>query len=287
MLPSRAVLFSYLLRVACLTLITIPTLGQSNPDPVNAQGFVPWGSFQHTDIDSLNMLNGSMTLHIPLFSLPQRGGLSLSFSIQGNTTVWNTIHQCTSGTNVCYTVRGLNQYNPTGPRVVLDQVLDGAMNQYRYPANSNTFYNVWSLTDASGAPHPLGYDNSNTSLLRATDGSGFLYVPVNTPDSPYSTAGDGTIYTSSGIRQQITNSSSSLPTRTFKDADGNTIVLSYTGTTLATSQIADSIGRTFPGIPYWYSQHTSSTSGCPTISANYQPTTSCVTWTVPVSSAPT
>jgi len=232
-------------------------------------------------------LNGSITLRIPLFSLPQRGRLSLSFSLYGTTTVWTTTHTCNSQPSLsapCYTVRSLNQFIPVGPQLIIDQYLSTLITQYRYPANSNTFYNIFSLTDATGASHPLGYDNSNLALLRATDGSGFLYAPATaTPDSPFFPSGgyDGTIYDVAGIQETITNASSFLPTTTFKDSDGNSIILNYTGSSIATSQVTDSLGRVFPGIPNWNSQHTSSIAGCPSVSANFQSTTSSINWTVP------
>jgi RHS repeat-associated protein len=277
---SRLTLYRRLLPTTCLALI-VGSAAKAQSNPLESQGVTPWGSYQHGDVDSVNLMNGGVVIHIPLYSLPQRGRLSLSFSIGGNMNSFHVSNACKSG---CYQVSRVDGSadNPVGPRLNLDQALSAGPAQYRYPANSNTFYNVFSVQDATGANHTLGYDNSNLALLRALDGSGFLYAPAtSTPASPFYGGGDGTVYTSAGIQHITQNSSSALPTITMKDPDGNSIVRSYTGQTVATSQITDSVGRVFPDIPNWYSQHTSSIAGCPAISAGYQTTTSSVSWTVP------
>jgi len=49
------------------------------------KGLTPYGSYKGGDIDSVNMMNGNLTLHIPLLSFPQRGkSLNLSYSIYNN-----------------------------------------------------------------------------------------------------------------------------------------------------------------------------------------------------------
>lgn len=46
------------------------------------QGIKPYGSYEGGDIDSVSMVNGSLTLHMPLISYPQRGGkLRVGFSL--------------------------------------------------------------------------------------------------------------------------------------------------------------------------------------------------------------
>jgi hypothetical protein len=48
-------------------------------------GIIPAGTYQNYHVDTMNMLNGNDIIKIPLFSLPQRGKLSLSFSAVSNT----------------------------------------------------------------------------------------------------------------------------------------------------------------------------------------------------------
>jgi RHS repeat-associated protein len=152
----------------------------------------------------------------------------------------------------------------------MDQRLDSGYDQFRYPTNSNTFYNVYWIKDSTAAKHQLGYDTTNLQLLRSTDGTGLLHVPVTTPpDTPFVPAADwdmGTTYTPAGV-QHIHNSSG----YTIEDPDGNSIVWSG-------SQITDSLGRTIPSGP---PASTSSITGCPAISATYQPTSGSASWTIP------
>lgn len=50
------------------------------------QGLKPYGSYHGGDIDSISMVNGSLSVHIPLVSYPQRGGkLHVDYSIIYNT----------------------------------------------------------------------------------------------------------------------------------------------------------------------------------------------------------
>jgi RHS repeat-associated protein len=263
--------FRQLLLTACVALI-VASLANAQSDPLQAQGITPAGSYQHGDIDSVNMQNGALTLHIPLYSLPQRGRLSLSYSIIANTTVWDTTQQDQCTTTGCYIIDGggLN-YNKYAARLAIDQQLQPGMDQFRYLPNSNTFYNVYWVQDSTGAKHQLGYDNTNLALLRANDGSGLLFAPGNTtPYHPFDSwpgTSIGTIYEPSGIKHVFDSSGNP----TIKDPDGNSLVF-------AGSQITDSLGRTFPSSP---PAPTSSTAGCPTVTANYQPTISSAAWIVP------
>ena len=73
------------------------------------QGIQPYGAYHGGDIDLVSMVNGNLSLHIPLISYPQRGGkLKFSFSVVYKNQVlqpWATCnpvnHNCTSeGYNV-------------------------------------------------------------------------------------------------------------------------------------------------------------------------------------------
>src|SRR5690348_1559623 len=248
-------------------LLFLPIAG-AQQDPFQIRNPIPWGSYQDSEIDTVNLMNGSLALHIPLYSLPQRGRLSLSFSLAGTSPVYGaTDIQCGGGSHNCLFVN-LNWSTyfdgfllNLQPRPVLDQTLFALSNQIRYPANSNTFYNLYAIVDSKGGIHELGYDNSNRALLRATDGSGLLYATVSTPYSPFALVG-GTIYTPSGIQ----NNSA------IQDPDGNSINFS-------TNQMTDSLGRVIPSIPT--SPASSSTTGCPVVIAPYQAATGSSTWTVP------
>ena len=44
-------------------------------DPTLDTGFKPYGSYQGGDLDSVNLSNGNLVVHIPLAGYPQRGSL--------------------------------------------------------------------------------------------------------------------------------------------------------------------------------------------------------------------
>jgi len=66
-----------LAAVAVILSTGISLLGQDSPNM--EQGIKPYGSYHGGDLDSVNLLNGNLTLHIPLISYPQRGDLKISF----------------------------------------------------------------------------------------------------------------------------------------------------------------------------------------------------------------
>ena len=52
---------------------------QSNPN--EEQGLKPYDTWHGGDLDSISVINGGLSLHIPLASFPQRGNLGLSFLV--------------------------------------------------------------------------------------------------------------------------------------------------------------------------------------------------------------
>ena len=67
----------------CALLLSHP-LRRADAQDVSGleQGIKPYGSYDGGNLDSVNLANGSLSLHIPLISYPQRGGkLNVGFSI--------------------------------------------------------------------------------------------------------------------------------------------------------------------------------------------------------------
>src|SRR5438045_1061930 len=118
-----------------ITIAAVSAVAQG--DSQQPQGVIPAASYQHTDIDSINMQSGLPTFHIGMYSLPQKGQLGLSFSIGGSGATFTSVKNsdCTQHNSQCYQVRVL------APSLGLlpDQPLGVQLTQFRYPANSNTF----------------------------------------------------------------------------------------------------------------------------------------------------
>ena len=81
------------LAILCLFLAAVTASSQTTPD--FDIGIKPYGSYQGGDIDTVNLSSGSVNLHIPVVSFPQRGDLDLSFYLSlniGRTLWWHQIN---------------------------------------------------------------------------------------------------------------------------------------------------------------------------------------------------
>lgn len=81
-----------LLPIVCLLVAATTAFSQTTPD--FDIGTKPYGSYQGGDIDTVNLGSGSVSLHIPVVSYPQRGDLDLSFYLSlniGRTLWWHQI----------------------------------------------------------------------------------------------------------------------------------------------------------------------------------------------------
>ena len=82
--------------------LAIPTRAQDLPE--FEIGLKPFGTYHGGDIDSVSLTNGNLTLHIPLFSYPQRGGkLTKSLAIIYNNKGWRFVTTCSHFTGECRT----------------------------------------------------------------------------------------------------------------------------------------------------------------------------------------
>lgn len=180
MAPSRATVL--LFAVALLALAAPQAKGQTLPDV--EQGLKPFDTFEGTDIDSVSMTNGKVSLHIPLFSYAQRGGkLKLDFSIIYNDQGWSL----KTGPNNTLISSWLSAQG-----VYVDESQDMSI----YSIASRTCGGTWCVT-ADGSPHLIatttsGLDESvdatgisyNTATQTAIDRNGVSFSPVRNAGVP-------------------------------------------------------------------------------------------------------
>jgi YD repeat-containing protein len=82
---------------------SFPILAQTAPNLAN--GMPPQGSYDGSSADTVNLMNGNLTLHIPLpADYPQRGKLGIKYYLVVNAKSW--------AASVDFTA-GANQWNPT------------------------------------------------------------------------------------------------------------------------------------------------------------------------------
>ena len=90
-----------LILVAAIGCLPPLSFAQARDLPVDDRGLKPFGSYAGRNLDSINMANGSLTLHIPFWSYPQRGDkLRLNYFINFTSNPWKTTEFC--GPNACH-----------------------------------------------------------------------------------------------------------------------------------------------------------------------------------------
>src|SRR5689334_2459841 len=77
-------------KLALLFVMIVGSLAlvaQTQPNLLN--GMPPLGSYDGSNVDTVNLVNGNLTLHIPLpFDYPQRGNLGIKYYFVINSKTW-------------------------------------------------------------------------------------------------------------------------------------------------------------------------------------------------------
>lgn len=149
-------------------------------------GINPYGSYEGGNIDQISMNTGNVFLRVPLYSLPQRGRLQLSYSLVANDQGYR-LTRATGGATVIYMYQHhleLPQVNVFGAMPILDQDL-ALTNKYNLQAQLNEFRMHWYLRDSLLTLHSMGVDAINTQRLRSTDGSGYMAIASGGPPYDY------------------------------------------------------------------------------------------------------
>ena len=72
---------------AVLVFHSLNLAAQTSPNLEN--GWKPFGSYDGTHLDSVNLMNGNLILHLPIVpDVPQRGSLKVSYSLYGSSKDW-------------------------------------------------------------------------------------------------------------------------------------------------------------------------------------------------------
>jgi RHS repeat-associated protein len=79
------------LRTAVLLLgfLAFPSSLVAQTSPNLDNGWKPFGSYDGTHLDTVNLMNGNLMLHLPIVpDVPQRGSLKVSYSLYGSSKDW-------------------------------------------------------------------------------------------------------------------------------------------------------------------------------------------------------
>src|SRR5947209_1774325 len=193
--PQLCSRMAQLFCVAILLVSGIPLQAQSEPNLDT--GFKPYGAFDGSNIESIDLSNGNLIVHIPmLFHYPQRGSLNPRWVLTANSMQWgvhcftppNSSQNCSWGLPAGITALVASLGNGVG----LDYSLDLAVHRTRQissqqGASDEAVYNYY-LNTADGARHPF-HDTAGQSVLDAADTSGWRLVLSGSGDYGNPTTG--------------------------------------------------------------------------------------------------
>jgi RHS repeat-associated protein len=260
---SKRFVFSLFQTLLCLLLVNV--LAASAQDVAGLeQGIKPYGAYDGGDIDSISMVNGNLTLHIPLISFPQRGGkLHLGFSVVYRNPVYtfvinlNAHHQCAIRCFTWSMGTASNPYGGSGLAVALDVPSIGEVFSPPLQSGGCPIINNYKAIEPDGADHQMA--NTNSGWAMSTDTTGYTFsasggVMRDRQGTQYSYyplpsySGGLLCYTLPYPLNRVTDANGNYISSNL-DPNNSTNILSYT----------DTMGRVIPNWP----QTGTSISQCP------------------------
>jgi RHS repeat-associated protein len=259
----------------CLVVSTNAIQAQDLPDV--ALGLQPYVAYHGGGLDSVSTMNGSLTIHIPLVSYPQRGSsLALSYSVIFNSFGFQDLvicdatpdpngpndniplHDCPSE-RVNFIPTGVSASGgqlPIPPRIVVDQqlVAAGTREQLSAQVTNPPVDGRYYVVTADGAQHPLGRSGDGIHF-RSVDEQGYMFVP-SAPTAYPSNLGTlnnafpgDTSVSMAAVGGTITDSHGNVYAQnSLTDVDGNAINFSAgTGDPAISMAVLDSTNRQIPG----------------------------------------
>ena len=227
------------------TLTSVTLFGQVEPNLEN--GFKPYGSYDTSKVDSVNLLNRNLSLTIPVLHYPQRGSLTHSYYLIYNAKKWAVTEYCDPRTEACRSWWMIVVGGSQGVNQSVALVSDGDYSGSRAKFGTTT---VRSIVDWTGSSHILGPSDANPLYsgyvtYRTADGSGYVDGLLCTQPLPGGVCGSYAGYDRS--------KNGNLMTPQTEDTNGNLITDVYPNPS------TDTIGR--PLLDSWTSTSSDST-GC-------------------------
>src|SRR5712692_2677282 len=188
--------FGKLLAVVAVILAgSVCAFAQENPN--EAQALKPYDSWHGGDLDSVSLINGGLSLHLPLASFPQRGNLDLGFFVRFSNKQWRVYTKCTGVLKPVCTSKWV-PVTSSGAQIVssVDWVMQGSLAVEPQDPNmpGQPLYD-WSLgvSGPDGGSHQFGGAIASFSgplyPLRSLDATGILHPNAQTVIFP-----NGTVY---------------------------------------------------------------------------------------------
>jgi len=283
------------------------------------EGSIFTSSYHGADVDKVNLTNGALSLRIPIYSLPEKGDLKLSYSLVFNSNNLRPQLACyTDDSNpfdpqtTCaqYTVFG----DSIGPRLVIDQTLklDEIVIQPDTPACTTLgcfppdvdSAPVFFLKESDGTTHQLTPNSGSHNILYASDNSGYvLYTggasgfwgssdSTGCPTGEYHFTNSTYAITSDAIKHDWSTTTpcttqadvSNQRSGILSDRSGNQITIQYDGMFGGIEppvEVGVVDDHIHPPIPAFPTAWQGNAAGCPNLGIANQPATDAAVWTVP------
>jgi YD repeat-containing protein len=151
------------MKAVRLAVVIVMVLGgaawlraQTSPNLEN--GWKPYGSYEGSRLDTVNLMNGNLMLHAPIIpDAPQRGSLKVSYALYGTSKDWQTVCFWNQTTQLwqCGWQKGGGSVNVmmTPATLIVHRTLD-----YQYSGGQGTTTTEaygYSITSPDGATHQL------------------------------------------------------------------------------------------------------------------------------------
>lgn len=232
-LSKRLTTISWLLILFLFLSVVSRCAAQLNPEYLDVRPFAPTsgGSF-----DSVSLANGSLSLNIPVWSIPQRGRVSLDFFLRYDSPTYHLNY-------TCYATGAGSSSQQSGPQSgsdsskTSDSTSDstGGQPSIQAPPGSCTYPNcpsnstlvvcsmLWELGYPDDDPELLGYAFGSDMGVRLAASTDFYVLPVRRMQ----TAGTGTPVVSEYYWQLTTPEggghrfAATADTNTFRASDGS------------------------------------------------------------------
>jgi RHS repeat-associated protein len=164
----------------------LSSFAQSSPNLEN--GFKNYGSYDSSHLDTVNLMNGNLMLHVPVLpTYPQRGNFTPQYSLYVSSKAWQVHSKRTSSTDSLPTFWW--QSNSAGVMVISNTGLLIRRSLLKtFAGNAQTFYNTqtYVLTGPDSGVHKFNpvpgspvAPNSDPTTYESVDGSGYHIVISN------------------------------------------------------------------------------------------------------------
>src|SRR5579872_1371727 len=244
---SRKSATQILILFVFIPLLNTVCGAQAYIDPTLELGMKPYGTFEGGSIDSVSMTNGSLNLHIPLVSYPQRGG-RLHFGFYLMYVGGSYVYTPTTSPS-CKTQDGCVSGNQISGGL-LQVVPDFEVSASSQGANTPPPHTAYAIVHTSdGSPHEV---TSTSNGWRTIDATGYLCLSYC-----------ATIIDRDGIRHTMDTGGYNF-SRKIEDPNGNFISGAKT-TGASVMAYTDTMNRTVavpPALGLGGSGYTSDFSGC-------------------------